>query len=72
MTHRPDRPTPELTDIAGSIWRAVLVCGTGLAAWATWDAGATGELTQTVAAAAVLLALVGVLLASAIVARGRR
>lgn len=72
MTHRPDRNTPELTDLAGSIWRAGLVCGIGLIGWSTWDAGGRGDLAATVAAAAVLLAVVGVLLASALLARGRR
>jgi hypothetical protein len=71
MTHRPDRTTPEPADLLGMLWRATLIGATALAGWTTLSAGRTGSLTETLAAAAVTLAVVGILLASALIARGR-
>lgn len=71
MTHRPHRTDPEPRDLLSAAWRVLLIAGIAYLGWQTLNAGGRGDLTATVAAAAVLLALVGVLLASALLAHGR-
>lgn len=72
MTHRPDDSTPELTELAGMIWRCLLIGAIAILGWHTLSTARDGDISETLATAAVLLAVVGILLASALVARGRR
>ncbi|WP_431903673.1 hypothetical protein [Nonomuraea sp. bgisy101] len=68
MAHGRDRIDPTLGQLAGRIWRALLVALIAWVAWLTLEAGMRQDVALTLAMVGVLLALAVLLLASSIVA----